>query len=356
MEGPTHHDPERERVWREWIAENVLRGADPRALMRQMLESGFSAEESEREIATALGSPYVAGARRVGIGAGVAAPTRGGSSARAAKYAWWMEVQRRTAKLASTHGVIPRIPMPSNEAFLDAYYAPNRPCVIEGAIDDWPALTRWTPEHLKATCGDAMVEVEAGRSAADANLLNVNRSMRFGDFVDLVERGGDSDDVYMTAQNDSGNGAALSALWEDVRLPDLLTRDRGPIGGAFLWYGPAGTLSATHHDLTNNLMAQVIGRKRVQLVAPNESAHLYNDFGRRSQVSLESPDLEAFPDLAGVTIMEVVIGPGDLLFIPAGWWHSVRALDVSFTFTFTNFVFDANDYYAFHASDEKLDD
>lgn len=354
MASPTRHEPD-STPWQEWIAENVLLGADPRDIHKQMVAAGFSPEASEREVYAAMASPYIAAAKRV-AGGTAAAPVRGGSSARAAKYAWWMEVQRRMDRLSSTHGIVPRLRRPSNEHFRDAFYAPNRPCLIEGAIDDWPALTRWTPDYLKATCGDAVVEVEGNRESADTGLLNVNRTMRFGDFVDLVAQGGASNDWYMTAQNDRGNVAALSALWDDVRLPDLLTQDQGPIGEAFLWYGPAGTLSSTHHDLTNNLMAQVIGRKRVLLVAPNESAHMYNDYNRASPVSLEEPDHERFPDLAEVTIMEALIGPGDLLFIPAGWWHSVRALDASFTFTFTNFVFEANDHYAYYASDEKLDD
>ena len=36
----------------------------------------------------------------------------------------------------------------------------------------------------------------------------------------------------------------------------------------FFWFGPAGTITPFHHDLTNNLMAQVIGRKRI-LLAPS---------------------------------------------------------------------------------------
>ncbi len=35
---------------------------------------------------------------------------------------------------------------------------------------------------------------------------------------------------------------------------------------------------------------------------------------------------------------EVVLAPGEMLFIPVGWWHHVRALSLSINLAFTNFV------------------
>ena len=44
-------------------------------------------------------------------------------------------------------------------------------------------------------------------------------------------------------------------------------------------------------------------------------------------------DYERYPEFRQVTVVDVVIGPGDLLFLPIGWWHHVRGLDVSITMT-----------------------
>lgn len=354
---PVNH-PDVTPAWQAWIAENLLRGVTPQVVAEQMgANGGFPASTAEREVVAALNHPYLIAASQLGVNGQAADPNAKNSSARAEKYAWWMETQRRTAKLSTRHGTIPRVKQLSPDAFLEEFYAPNLPCVIEGAIDDWPALTKWDPAYLKAKCGDQTVEVQANRTSADTNILNVDQTMKFGDFVDIVERGEKTDDWYMTANNDPGNRDALAALWDDIRLPDYLSQsDSDPIGGGFLWYGPAGTLSATHHDLTNNLMAQVIGRKRVKIVAPNESAHMYNHHNRYSLVNLEEPDFEAYPDAKGITILDTEIGPGDLLFLPVGWWHSVRALDVSFTFTFTNFIWGDNDFYSFYNSDRFLDE
>jgi ribosomal protein L16 Arg81 hydroxylase len=94
-------------------------------------------------------------------------------------------------------------------------------------------------------------------------------------------------------------------------------------------------------------MAQVRGRKRVRLIAPYELAHVYNNRHCYTQVDLDRVDYERFPLFRDVTITDVEIGPGDLLFLPVGWWHYVRGLEISITMTFTNFVFD-NDFYSFY--------
>ena len=54
-----------------------------------------------------------------------------------------------------------------------------------------------------------------------------------------------------------------------------------------------------------------------------------------------------------VTVIDVEIGPGDLLFLPVGWWHHVRGLDTSITMTFTNFVFD-NDFYSIYKTYQDI--
>ena len=58
----------------------------------------------------------------------------------------------------------------------------------------------------------------------------------------------------------------------------------------------------------------------------------------------EISDLEAVgldpirhPRLAELRFYDVQLAPGEILFVPVGWWHQVRSLDFSVTATFTNF-------------------
>lgn len=340
--------------WQGWIAENLLAGVDPAALISTLRGQGLDERAAQAVIAEAAAHPYLRAAAQAieaaRNGAGDSGPV-------AAKYAWWLEVMRRSARESSTWGEVPRLHRPDTATFRDDHYAANRPCVIEGAMEGWPALRTWQPEHLRERFGDAIVQIEAnaGEQAAGGGTPDrAFQEMRFGDFIDLVESGEGVDGHYMTANNTEANTAALDGLFDDVIWPDFLQPTGHPLGNGWFWYGPQGSFTPLHHDLTNNLMAQFRGRKRVKLVAPFESAHIYNHEHRYSRVDLDAVDLERFPEMADVTIFETVIGPGDMLFLPAGWWHTVRALDVSVTVTFPNFIWET-DHYSHYTTYDAID-
>ena len=44
-----------------------------------------------------------------------------------------------------------------------------------------------------------------------------------------------------------------------------------------------------------------------------------------SPVDIESPDLQQFPQFSEAGRLECKLGPGDVLFMPAFWWHEVRS-------------------------------
>jgi hypothetical protein len=107
-----------------------------------------------------------------------------------------------------------------------------------------------------------------------------------------------------------------------------------------MWIGPAGTFTALHHDLTNNLIAQVVGRKRLLILPPSEVGRLYNDthvFSRIADLQAPGLDAAAFGRLEGARAYEVMLEPGEAIFMPFAWWHQVRSLDFSVTVTYTNF-------------------
>ena len=55
---------------------------------------------------------------------------------------------------------VPRVSGPPTAlCFLRDYISSNRPCVIRGAIDHWPALEKWTPRYLSDVMGDTEVRI-----------------------------------------------------------------------------------------------------------------------------------------------------------------------------------------------------
>ena len=61
--------------------------------------------------------------------------------------------------------------------------------------------------------------------------------------------------------------------------------------------------------------------------------------GEGSEVDCENPDYEKYPLFQKIPIIEVTLNPCEVIFIPVGWWHTVKSLDTSISLSFTNFVF-----------------
>ena len=51
-------------------------------------------------------------------------------------------------------------------------------------------------------------------------------------------------------------------------------------------------------------------------------------------MDVESPDLEMFPLFAEAKGVDVLLAPGDALYLPARCWHHVRACTTSISLSF----------------------
>jgi cupin-like protein len=318
--------PELGDDWRRWIAENKLAGFDDEPLVAAMVEAGFDAAVAAAEVAAVAAHPCFKAGEKL--------------AQRLAKLGSVLDVHRALAALAPGAGSVERRDRVSRDELLERYYAANRPVVLTGAMDDWPALARWGPEYFKATCGEALVEIMSGRTRDpryEINAYDHKREVRFADYVEMVAAGGESNDYYLVANNGFFGRPEMRPLYDDIRFPEHLDPVQTD-GRVHFWFGPAGTVTPLHHDLMNVLMAQVYGRKRVTLISPDQTHRLYNEIGVFSEVDPEAPDYDRHPLFHDVEALRVDLGSGEALFLPVGWWHHVRALDVSVTVTFTNFV------------------
>ncbi|MBO9518738.1 MAG: cupin-like domain-containing protein [Porphyrobacter sp.] len=269
-----------------------------------------------------------------------------------AKYQWILSAKERLRALAPR--AIERKRGLSSDEFLVQHYAANHPVILDGELADWPALGKWTPDYLKQLIGPREIEVQANRNPDpnfERNMVDHCQRMPFDQFIDGVTRPENGNDLYLTAYNSAANTVALEPLQQDLGFLDKVLSRESESPHGMPWIGSANSFTPLHHDLTNNLLIQITGRKRVLLVAPDATPRLYNDYHVYSRVrDLAEPGVvERFPALEGVHVHQVVLGPGDALFIPLGWWHQVTALDFSVMFTHTNFRW-PNDFHADHPS------
>jgi hypothetical protein len=172
----------------------------------------------------------------------------------------------------------------------------------------------------------------------EARFLQHRSRTTLGDFIDLILRTGPTNNVYLVARNDVLSQPRLAPLLDDIRWPDGLLDPEAPLRrSARLWIGPAGTVTPLHCDNRHILLVQVYGRKRVKLISPFYLSAVYNTRECFSDVDAEAIDLDRFPAMRGVPVLEAVLEPGEALFLPVGWWHWVRALDVSISLSLLNF-------------------
>jgi ribosomal protein L16 Arg81 hydroxylase len=314
-------------AWRAWVTENALREIPRDELLATLGANGVPAAVAARETDAILGSPLFAGARRV--------------VARAARYELLTHLARETSRLGPSRGEIERRSGVSWDEFLERYYATGLPVVLTDTFASWPRLASWTPASLKARAGDAEVDVVMSRDsdpACDAHHAELSQIMRFGELCDRITAAGSTNDFYLIANNLAIRRPLIAALLDDIRTVHPLLDEWRDAECAFLWVGPEGTVTPLHHDTSNVLICQVFGRKRFRVYRRFEVSLTdeMRDFVY-SPFDPERPDFERFPALEGVEPHDVVLSPGEALFVPIGCFHHVRALEPSINLTFTNF-------------------
>jgi hypothetical protein len=307
---------------RAWVVENLLAGVEEHAIVKQ-LATQIAKTRTQREVRAIGKSPLLdvcarlaTRARRLELVAAIGRAHLAGEPNASA-------VERRT--------------LPSADEFFRAYWAAHRPAVFTNVTANWPALRKWTPAWFARTFGDTKIDITAGREADpdyDMNYRAHVTRVRMDRFIEQVTSAGTTNDLYMVSNNHTMRRPRFAKLLSDVKPPKSIFE---PVRGTAtsLWIGPAGTITPLHHDTTNILFCQIYGRKRFELISPQETALLLDPVnGFYSPVDLER---RTRPALRAMIVKSVVVGPGDALFIPAGWWHRVTSLDVSISFSLLGF-------------------
>lgn len=326
--------------WRRWIAEQLLAGANPQQVTEALALQAVPPMVAKAEVEQAAASPYLQAAALL--------------QRRVDKRDWLLGSYAKLAAIDPEFAEVPRRRDLSAEDFFRDYYAQHRPVLLQGLIDHWPAYKLWSLDHLEAAVGDAEIEVQTGRESNQGYELDKDRHRKRAPFSTLIgwlREDRASNDFYITANNCDGNRAALAPIWHEIGdIPGILAPSGGIDG--FFWMGPRGTLTPFHHDLTNNLLIQIRGRKRVTMAPSWETPRMRNH--RHCFSTLAGPaDLERLAPTQRPQTIVCTIEQGEALFIPVGWWHHVEGLDMSISLSFTNFA-RPNDFFDGYRSYEAM--
>jgi hypothetical protein len=227
--------------------------------------------------------------------------------------------RQRVEANAARHPVadVPRVVGLAPAAFADEFVATGRPVILRGAL---PGIEWWTFDRLRAAFGGAhthfsrypdcsystgacLERIESGRADAFKAALPVVSELRRHYTVE----------AYFPDR----------AVFEKARSLLVAPAD-GQMPGSY-------RATSWHRDWADNLLAQLIGVKRVRLSSPLNAPA----FGLTSvpachyNVALDHSAIDPRQDsaaLAGIALLEARLEPGDLLFIPCGWLHTVENL------------------------------
>jgi hypothetical protein len=255
-------------------------------------------------------------------------------------------------------GKVGRIEEPSPQAFLRGYVAANRPVIVQGVMERWPALSGWSWDHLASFLGEYAGEVIVSANGLYPDYLSepapmTKVAMTFAEFVErsVPETDGGSrprrppilapgETYYIYGK--SYLFEAFPELQKDVAPPDCLGTT--PVSTTSTWISSQGCVTPLHYDLPNTLLCQVRGAKAVHLFDPAQYDRLYlrgerfpgfDNFERQSRVDIHHPDFAAFPEFRRAVALEVTLRQGEALFIPSNWFHEVETLEPSISVGFT---------------------
>lgn len=156
------------------------------------------------------------------------------------------------------------------------------PVVLRGAARHWDALRKWSdPQYLVETIGgDTEFDIEIGGYNNNSGEKLTIPLDQYVPYLDLwkqqQESGSDSsgsipeDQLLYLAQND-----LPTPLEADIEIPAVCCTPGYGVGEGRLyqrnfWMGPARCYSPLHYDPLDNLLTQIVGRKRVFLLDPSQ--------------------------------------------------------------------------------------
>jgi lysine-specific demethylase 8 len=219
------------------------------------------------------------------------------------------------------------------ERFHREFVCTCTPVVLRGYARQWSAVQYWTPSFFSEQFGGAVVEVSSNNEERETTH---KKQVTLEEYVQALENGKGKEFVGYLKQYDLFE--ACPRLKECVNFSSLFP---GPwaYGTPWSWLGPRGAITSLHNDDENNLLAQIYGRKRAVLYSPDDRCHLYPnskyDCGTECcDVDVGKPDLQLHPKFAKAQAYEVILEPGDVLFIPIFWYHYVETVSTSISINY----------------------
>lgn len=221
--------------------------------------------------------------------------------------------------------------------FLQDIYPLRKPVVLKG-ICLGTCTTKWTVDYISHAGGSREVKIHVSTSP-QMDFLHKNFMYRTLPFDVFVHRASEQvHQEYFISQDEKYYLRSLGedprkdvadikkqfpSLAEDIKIPEFFDADQ--FFSSVFRISSQGLQLWTHYDVMDNLLIQVTGRKRVVLYSPRDAPYLYLSGDKSEVLNVDDPDLDKYPLFPKARRYECYLESGDVLFIPAMWFHNTIA-------------------------------
>lgn len=242
----------------------------------------------------------------------------------------------------------------TSETFFEKYQKLGIPVIITGLLAHEPD---WNLDFLCQNLGDRKVPIRHyGRDRYKQDKRNWKsigsgiaiQSIPFTEYAALLRNHqAREQDLYL------GKGSIENTPLTDTSSLKSIGKQLGlkPASNYKLYMGSGEHTANLHYDIMDGTLAQLHGAKKIVLFPPDRTdnlypfpVHIHLYYGLRmrccySQVCPENPNLHLFPKFqeAVLSKCETIVNRGEIIYIPAYWWHEITTLAGEMSCSVTRF-------------------
>lgn len=218
---------------------------------------------------------------------------------------------------------IDRIENISRADFQRLYMKPQKPVIIKHLFGKNSKVYGWSFNYFLNELGHLEVGVfdDENEKQQDAqSYKRANLKMKFGDYLQLIQDKPTTKRLFLF-----NVFKHKTELLKDFKFPNIADKVLTFLPLAF--FGGKGAITRIHRDMDNScvFLTELVGYKRIVLFDPKYSKLLYQyPFSTHTSIDINNPDFEEYPGLKYIKGFDIILEPGDTIFMPAGWWHHIE--------------------------------
>lgn len=218
---------------------------------------------------------------------------------------------------------IPRISTITKDDFIAHYFKPQKPVVIEQAIKHWPAYSKWNLDYIGKVAADIKVPLYDNRPVNHKDGFNQpHAEMKMKDYVNLLKSEPTKYRIFLW-----NILKEVPALQEDFDFPDFGLKLKKNL--PMLFFGGMDSYTFMHYDIdmSNIFHVHFEGKKECILFPQSETKYLYkvpHSLITHESIDFSNPNLHHWPLLKKATGYRTMLGHGEMLYMPEGYWHYMK--------------------------------